>query len=147
MSLQWLHYLHISWIENFSPTHNSTIILHILHVWVMKMKPQLHDGTIMVDLDKNRSVEFLLVVVSHQTMNWQGFCKYLKRNHHKQRREQHLHVNCACTIGMFEPWPPLPQNGIMLELRRFAASQNCRSCHKWFERGYYGRSNVVLWVK
>ena len=50
--------------------------------------------------------------------------------------------------------PPLTlcvaQNGVVLELRGIAASQNCHSCqfaNKQAERGYYDESDIVLCVK
>jgi len=49
------------------------------------------------------------------------------------------------TIGKSEP----AQNGVVLELRRTAASRNCHFCQfadKWAERGYYDDSDVVLCV-
>ena len=42
------------------------------------------------------------------------------------------------------------QNGVMLQLRGTAASQNRHSCQfadKWAERGYYNQSDVVLCMK
>jgi len=62
-----------------------------------------------------------------------------------------LHVNCACTIGTSLNLNLLcvAQNGVVLELRRTAASQKCHSCQfadKRAERGYYDESNVVLCV-
>jgi len=65
------------------------IRIHVRHV--MKRMPRFHDGTVTVDTDKNRLVEFLLAVMNHQMSDWQGFGKYLKCNHHKQRV-----VKCAC---------------------------------------------------
>jgi len=63
-----------------------------------------------------------------------------------------LHVNYACAIDT-----PLnlnllcvAQNGVELELRRIAASQNCHSCqfaNKRAEMGYYDESDIVLCVK
>ena len=44
---------------------------------------------------------------------------------------------------------PRPQNGVVLELYRTAASQNCHSCQfadKQAERGYYDESDVPLCV-
>jgi len=41
------------------------------------------------------------------------------------------------------------QNGVVLELRKTAASQNCHSCQfadKQAERSYYDESDVVLCV-
>jgi len=60
-----------------------------------------------------------------------------------------LHVNCACAIGTSPNLDLLcvAQNGIVLELCRTAASQNCHSCQfadKQVERGYYEESNVIL---
>ena len=58
----------------------------------------------------------------------------------------HLHVNCACAIGTRLHL----DLGVVLELRRTAASQNCHSCqfaNKLAERGYYDKSHVVLCVK
>jgi len=62
-----------------------------------------------------------------------------------------LHVNCACAIGTSLNLDLLyvAENGVMLELRRTAASQNCHSCQfadKWGERGYYDENDVVLCV-
>jgi len=60
-----------------------------------------------------------------------------------------LHVNCACAIGTRLNLNLLcvAQNGIVLELRRIKASQNCNSCqfaNKRAERGYYDESDIVL---
>jgi len=60
-----------------------------------------------------------------------------------------LHVNCACAIGTRLNLDLLcvAQNGIVLELRRITASQNCHSCqfaNKLAERGYYDESNIIL---
>jgi len=54
----------------------------------------------------------------------------------------HLHVNCACVIGTRLNLDLLfvAQNGIVIELHRTTASQNCHSCQladKRAERGYY----------
>ena len=62
-----------------------------------------------------------------------------------------LHVNCACAIGTSLNLDLLcvAENGIVLELFRTAASQNCHSCQfadKQGERGYYDESDVVLCV-
>jgi len=62
-----------------------------------------------------------------------------------------LHVNCTCAIGTSLNLDLLcvAQNGIVLELRRTAASQNCHSrqfADKRAERGYYAESDVVLCV-
>jgi len=59
-----------------------------------------------------------------------------------------LHVNCACAIGTSLNLNLLrvAQNGIVLELRKTAASQNCHSCQladKRAERGYYDESDVL----
>ena len=64
----------------------------------------------------------------------------------------HLHVNCACAIDTSLNLDLLcvAQNGVVLELRRIAASQNCHSCqfaNKWAERGYYDKSYIDLCVK
>jgi len=49
-----------------------------------------------------------------------------------------------------EPRPVcVAQNGVVLELRRTAASQNFHSCQfadKRAERGYYDKSDIVLCV-
>jgi len=63
-----------------------------------------------------------------------------------------LQVHCACAIGTRLNLDLLcvAQNGIVLELRRIAASQNCYSCqfaNKRAERGYYNESDIVLCVK
>ena len=60
-----------------------------------------------------------------------------------------LQVNCACAIGTSLNLDPLcvAENGVVLELRRTAASQNCHSCQfadKRDERGYYDESDVVV---
>jgi len=60
-----------------------------------------------------------------------------------------LYVNCACTIGTSLNLNLLcvAQNGVVLEIRRTAASQNYHSCQfadKWAERGYYDESDIVL---
>ena len=62
-----------------------------------------------------------------------------------------LHVNCACGIGTSLNLDLLcvAENGVVLELCRTAASQNCHSCQFadiWAERGYYDESDVVLCV-
>ena len=62
-----------------------------------------------------------------------------------------LHVNSACAIGTGLNLDLLcvAENGVVLELRRTAASQNCHSCQfadKRGERGYYDESDVVLYV-
>jgi len=51
----------------------------------LKKKPHLHDVTVMVDMDKNRLVEFLLALVSHQISDSLRFGKHLNHNHDKQR--------------------------------------------------------------
>jgi len=59
-----------------------------------------------------------------------------------------VHVNCACAIGTSLNLD-LAENGVVLELRRTAASQNCHFCEfadKRGERGYYDESDVVLCV-
>ena len=63
-----------------------------------------------------------------------------------------LHVNYTCAIGTRLNLDLLcvAQNGVVLELRRIAASQNCHSCqfaNKRAERGYYDESDIVLCVK
>ena len=63
-----------------------------------------------------------------------------------------LHVNYACAIGTRLNLDLLcvAQNGVVLELRRITARQNCHSCqfaNKWAERGYYDKSDIVLCVK
>ena len=63
-----------------------------------------------------------------------------------------LHVNYACAIGTRLNLDLLcvAQNGVVLELRRIAASQNCHSCQfasKRAERGYYDESDIVLCEK
>ena len=63
-----------------------------------------------------------------------------------------LHVNYACAIGARLNLDLLcvAQNGVVLELCRITASQNCRSCqyaNKRAERGYYDESDIVLCVK
>ena len=63
-----------------------------------------------------------------------------------------LHVNSACAIGTGLNLDLLcvAENGVVLELRRIAASQNCHSCqfaNKRAERGYYDKSDIVLCVK
>jgi len=62
-----------------------------------------------------------------------------------------LHVNCACAIGTSLNLDLLcgAQNGVVLELRRTPASQNCHSyqfADKRAERVYYDESDVVLCV-
>ena len=59
------------------------------HLYVMKRKLRLHDGTITAGLDKNRLLEILP-------------SKYIQHNHHTQRRDV-LHANSACAIGRSEP--------------------------------------------
>ena len=64
----------------------------------------------------------------------------------------YLHVNYACAIGTCLNLDLLcvAQNGIVLELRRIAASQNCHTCqfaNKQAERGYYDESELILCVK
>ena len=49
-----------------------------------------------------------------------------------------------------EPRRLLPQNGIVLELCRTAATQNHHSCQliaKQAEGGYYDESDIVLYIK
>ena len=63
-----------------------------------------------------------------------------------------LHVNCACAIGTRLNLDLLcvAQNGVVLELRRIAANQNCHSrqfANKQAERGYYDESDIILCVK
>ena len=62
-----------------------------------------------------------------------------------------LHVNCACAIGTHLNLDLLcVESGVVLEIRRIAASQNCHSCqfaNKLAERGYYDESDIVLCVK
>jgi len=58
----------------------------------------------------------------------------------------------ACAIGTRLNLDLLcvAQNGIVLELRRIEASQNCHFCqfaNKRAERGYYDESDIVLCVK
>ena len=65
--------------------------------------------------------------------------------------EMRLHVNCACAIGTSLNLDLLcvAENGVVIELRRTAASQICHSCRfadKRGERGYYDESDVVLCV-
>jgi len=60
----------------------------------------------------------------------------------------HLHLNCACPVGIRLNLNPLfaAQNGIVLELCRTTACQNHHSCQfadKWVERGYYDESDVL----
>jgi len=62
-----------------------------------------------------------------------------------------LHGNCACAIGTSLNLNLLcvAQNGVVLELCRTAASQNCHSYQftdKRAERDYYNESDVVLCV-
>jgi len=61
-----------------------------------------------------------------------------------------IDVNCACAIGTSLNLDLcVAENGVVLELRRTAASQNCHSCQfadKRDERGYYDESDVVLCV-
>jgi len=61
-------------------------------------------------------------------------------------------VNCPCAIGTRLNLNLLfvAQNGVVLQLRGTAASQNRHSCQfadKWTERGYYDQSDVVLCMK
>ena len=63
-----------------------------------------------------------------------------------------LHVNCTCAIGTRLNLNLLcvAQNGVMLELCRITASQNCHSCqfaNKQAERGYYDKSDIVNSVR
>ena len=63
-----------------------------------------------------------------------------------------LHVNCTCATGTCLTLDLLcvAQNGIVLEIRRIAASQNCHSyqfANQQAERGYYDESDIVLCVK
>jgi len=60
-----------------------------------------------------------------------------------------LHVNYACTIGTRLNLNLLcvAQNGVVLELRRIAASQNYQFANKQAERGYYNESDIILCVK
>ena len=62
-----------------------------------------------------------------------------------------LHVNSACAIdtGLNLDLLCVAENGVVLELRRTAASQNCHSCQfadKRGERGYYDESDIILCV-
>jgi len=60
----------------------------------------------------------------------------------------HLHVNCACAKSTRLNFDLL-KNGVVLELHKTTASQNCHSCQfadKRAERGYYNESDVVLCV-
>ena len=62
-----------------------------------------------------------------------------------------VYVNCACAIGTSLNLDLLcvAENGVVLELRRTAASQYCHSCEfadKRGERGYYDESDVVMCV-
>ena len=54
MCLQWLYVLHISQIENFSLTHNSSLqcVLRIHALQCHERKLCLHDVTVTVELDK-----------------------------------------------------------------------------------------------
>ena len=54
--------------KNFSLTHSSVSnnVLKIRVFHIIKRKPLLHDGTVMVDLEKNRLVEIPLCRLSHQ---------------------------------------------------------------------------------
>ena len=67
-----------------------------------------------------------------------------------KRKETEIEERC-CTIGTrLNLDLCVAQNGVVLELRRIAASQNCHSCqfaNKWAERGYYDESDIVLYVK
>ena len=63
-----------------------------------------------------------------------------------------LHVNYARAIGTRLNLDLLcvAQKGVVLELRRIAANQNCHSCqfaNKRAERGYYDESDIVLCIK
>ena len=63
-----------------------------------------------------------------------------------------LHVNCTCAIGTRLNLNLLcvAQNGVMLELRRIAASQiwhSCQFANKQAERGYYDKSDIVNSVR
>ena len=62
-----------------------------------------------------------------------------------------LHVNSACAIdtGLNLDLLCVAENGVVLELCRTAARQNCHYCQfadKRGERGYYDESDVVLCV-
>jgi len=62
-----------------------------------------------------------------------------------------LYVNCACATGTGLKLDLLciAQNGVVLELHKTTASQNCYSCQfadKRDEKGYYDESNVILCV-
>ena len=63
-----------------------------------------------------------------------------------------LHVNYACAIGTRLNLDLLcvAQNGVVLELHRITASENCHSCqfaNKRAERGYYDKSDIILYMK
>ena len=59
------------------------------------------------------------------------------------------HVNYACAIGTRLNLDLLcvAQDGVVLELRRIAASHSCQFANKRAERGYYDESDIVLCVK
>jgi len=60
----------------------------------------------------------------------------------------HLYVNCACASTHLNlDLLFADQNGIVLEYRRTAASQNCHSCQFADERGYYDKNDAVLCMK
>jgi len=63
----------------------------------------------------------------------------------------HLHVSSTCTIGTRLNLDLLcvAQNGVVLELRRTVASQNCHSrqfVDKQAKWGFYDEGDVVLCV-
>ena len=116
-------------------------------------KPHLHDGTVKEDTDKYRLVR---IPPSSREPPDVGLTRIRKepRTQPSQAKsgKMRLHVNYACAIGTRLNLELLcvAQNGVVLELRRIAASQSCHSCqfaNKRAERGYYDKSDIVLCVK
>ena len=99
-----------------------------LTIPVMKRKLCLHGGTVTVDSNKNRLVE--IPPCAHQSPDY-GLRRIPASASNAttciaKNGNVHFYVNCTCAIAMSDLL--LPQNGIMLELRRIAVSQNRCSC-------------------
>jgi len=77
----------------------------------------------------------------------QGFVKHIERNH--ETKEWRNAIACELRTSLNLDLLCVAENGVGLELRRTATSQNCHSCQfadKRGERGYYDENDVVLCV-
>ena len=116
----------MSLIENFSHTQQFQSVIIILKVMFYERDAtrswwHSHSKSRQEQVDRNSSLQ-------SWATRWQiekDFASTSNATITSKERNMHLHVNCVCTIGMYEPRPFVAQNGIVIEVCRTAASQNC----------------------